>query len=89
MKKIPLRMCIVCRNMKPKEELIRVVKDSENNISIDKTFKAQGRGAYICNNAECLSKCRKTKALNKTYKCNIDEKNYSIIEEYLSNITNN
>lgn len=72
-KTIPLRMCIACRTMQPKNNLVRVVKNNENKIFIDKTFKANGRGAYICNNQTCFEKCIKSKALNRTFKCDIPQ----------------
>jgi len=70
-KKIPLRMCVACRNMQPKKNLIRIVKNNEGDIFVDKTFKANGRGAYICSSIECLEKSIKTKALNRAFKCEI------------------
>ena len=54
-KKIPVRQCIGCREKKPKKELVRIVKDKEQNIFLDRTGKANGRGAYICDSAECFS----------------------------------
>ena len=80
----PLRMCIVCRNMKAKPELIRVVKNKEGEIFIYKTFKANGRGAYICANDECIKKCIKTKTLNKAFKCQIDDLTYTnLMEDFI------
>lgn len=71
-KKIPLRMCVACREMQPKRNLIRIVKNSDGVIFLDKTFKANGRGAYLCANETCLEKCIKTKALNRAFKCEIE-----------------
>ena len=62
-RKIPMRMCVGCREAKPKKELIRVVRDPEGEIHIDKR-KSPGRGAYICFNAQCLEKAIKQKSLN-------------------------
>ena len=76
-----MRMCIACRQMKDKRELLRIVKDKENNISIDKTGKKKGRGAYICKDKECLAKLKKQKLLNKAFKTNISEDVYKLIEE--------
>ena len=70
-KKIPLRMCIACRTMQEKNNLVRIVKNNQNEIFVDKTFKANGRGAYICNNELCFDKCIKSKALNRAFKCEI------------------
>lgn len=69
-KKIPLRMCLGCREMKPKNELIRIVNNG-GEIFIDATGKANGRGAYICRNVDCYKKAVKGKALNKQFKCEI------------------
>ena len=60
MKDTPLRMCIVCRQMKQKQELVRVVKNKEGEVFIDPTFKANGRGAYVCKDQQCIQKCIKT-----------------------------
>jgi predicted RNA-binding protein YlxR (DUF448 family) len=76
-KKAPERMCIVCRNMFTKDKLIRVVRDKESNYFLDTTFKANGRGAYICKTEECISKCFKKKLLNKAFKTNISEEIYA------------
>ncbi len=77
-KKIPLRKCTGCNEMKPKKELMRVLKDSEDNICIDTTGRKNGRGAYVCKNKECLNKAIKTKALNRSLGIMIPE---SILEE--------
>jgi len=76
-----LRMCVACRNMQDKRNLIRIVKDKEGNVSIDLTGKKNGRGAYVCRNNECLKILCKQKSLNKTFKVNIDEDIYKAIEE--------
>ena len=65
-KKIPMRMCTGCMEMKPKKELIRVVKSPENEVSVDLTGKKSGRGAYICKDVTCLEKSFKTKNLSET-----------------------
>lgn len=77
----PQRMCIVCRNMKDKRDLLRVVKNKDGEIFIDQTFKANGRGAYICKSEECVKKCIKTKAFNKAFKCPVAEETYIKISE--------
>ncbi len=84
-KKIPLRMCIACRTMQEKQNLLRIVKNNQNEIFIDKTNKANGRGAYICNNKDCYEKCVKTKALNRAFKCEIDNQ---ILENLKENFKN-
>ena len=62
------RMCIACRQMFDKKDLIRVVKNKEGQIFVDKSGKANGRGAYICSNKSCFEKLKKQKILNKAYK---------------------
>ena len=84
MKKIPQRTCIGCNSQKSKKELIRVVKNKEGIISIDKTGKAEGRGAYICDNIECLEKAIKTKALARTFEMDIDESVYNELRGVIS-----
>lgn len=76
MKKIPLRTCMGCNAKKPKKELIRIVKDKQNNISIDKTGKQDGRGAYICDDVKCLEKVIKTKRLERVLEVQISEEIY-------------
>ena len=66
-KKIPMRQCLGCREMKPKRELIRVVRSPEGEISLDFKGKANGRGAYICPDAACLNKAIKGRALEKAF----------------------
>lgn len=85
-KTIPLRMCIACRTMQPKNNLVRIVKNNENEIFIDKTLKANGRGAYICNSKLCFEKCIKTKALNRAFKCEIPA---SVLEDLKQKFDNN
>ena len=76
MKSLPQRSCIGCNTKKDKKDLIRIVKNKDGNISIDKTGKANGRGAYICNNVECLEKAIKSKRLEKTFEEKIDNEIY-------------
>lgn len=72
-KKNPMRQCLGCREMKPKKELIRVVKSPEGEISLDFKGKANGRGAYVCPNAGCLKKAVKAKALERAFSCQIPQ----------------
>ena len=76
MKNLPQRTCIGCNSQKDKKDLIRIVKNKEGKISIDRTSKANGRGAYICDNLECLEKAIKSKKLEKTFKTKISEEIY-------------
>mgnify|MGYP004605112991 CR=1 FL=1 len=71
-KKVPMRTCIGCRQVKNKKELIRVVKNKEGQVFVDLTGRQNGRGAYICANKDCLEKAIKTKSLEKTLKTAID-----------------
>lgn len=72
MKKIPMRMCVACRQMKPKGELLRVVRTEERTASIDLTGKRNGRGAYICASMECMEKAVKSRALDRALEITID-----------------
>ena len=77
MKKIPLRTCMGCNEKKPKKELVRIVKNKNQEIFIDKTGKAEGRGAYICACVECLDKVVKSKRLEKVLESKISEEVYN------------
>jgi predicted RNA-binding protein YlxR (DUF448 family) len=68
-KKVPLRMCVGCREMKPKKELVRIVRTPEEEIAIDPTGKRSGRGAYVCPEAACVQKALKNKSIEKALKC--------------------
>lgn len=80
-KKIPMRMCVGCAEMKLKNELIRVIKTPENEIVLDATGRKNGRGAYICSNMECLKKARKSKGLERSLKVAIPTKVYDNLEK--------
>ncbi len=82
-RKIPMRMCVGCREMKPKAELMRVVKPQDGDCAIDRTGKAPGRGAYVCESAECLKKAQKTKALERALEAKIDD---AVFEQLASQI---
>lgn len=75
-RKQPQRMCVGCREMKPKKELLRVVKSPEGEIALDPTGKKPGRGAYLCLDPECLKKARKQKSLSRALDASIDEAVY-------------
>ena len=72
-KKIPMRQCLGCREMKPKRELLRVVRSPEGEVSLDTRGKKPGRGAYVCPNADCLKKAIKTRALSRALETEIPE----------------
>ena len=76
MGKLPERTCMGCNGKKPKKELIRIVKNKEGEINIDRTGKMQGRGAYICDNIDCLEKLIKTKRLEKIFETKISKEIY-------------
>lgn len=84
MKKIPQRSCVICRQKRDKNQLIRIVKNKENEVSIDKTGKKEGRGAYICDSIECVEKAIKTKALEKMLEINIDNETYENLKESIT-----
>ena len=79
-KKIPMRMCLGCGEMKPKRELIRVGKSKEGDISLDLTGKKSGRGAYICKSVECFEKARKARKFERSFSCMISEDIYNSME---------
>ncbi len=72
-KKIPMRMCVGCREMKPKKELLRVVRSPEGEISFDLTGRKPGRGAYVCHSSECLLRAIKQKQLERTFSSPISD----------------
>ncbi len=80
-KKIPLRMCIVCRNMYGKNLLTRIVKKSDGSVILDLTGKTEGRGAYVCKGNECIAKCRKGKLLNKQLHTDIPQEIYDKLDK--------
>lgn len=95
MRKIPMRMCAGCGEMKPKKELVRVVKSPEKTasetspaavpeISLDLTGKKPGRGAYICRDPLCLQKARKARRLEKAFSCKIPNEVYDKMEEEMN-----
>ena len=84
MKSIPQRTCIGCNVKNDKMNFIRIVKDNQNNISIDRTGKANGRGAYICDNIDCLEKAIKNKKIEKSFKMSIDNSVYENLRGVIS-----
>ncbi|MBR5133967.1 MAG: YlxR family protein [Clostridia bacterium] len=84
-KKIPLRMCAGCGEMKPKKDLVRVVKPKEGEIDLDLTGRANGRGAYICRELSCLQKARKARRFEKSFACKIPDEVFDRMEEALAN----
>lgn len=86
MKKIPLRQCIGCGEMKSKKELIRVLKTTEDEIVIDATGRKNGRGAYICPSMECFKKAVKSKGLERSLKMAIPKEVYEALEKEMGQI---
>ncbi len=86
-KKIPTRMCVGCGEMKPKRDMVRVVRPPEQaadtGISLDLTGKKPGRGAYICKNAQCLRQARKARRLERAFSCPIPDEVYDRMEAEL------
>ena len=82
-KKIPMRQCVGCGEMKAKKELIRVIK-TEEEVLLDTTGRKNGRGAYICANPECLKKARKSKGLERSLKVAIPDEVYDNLEKEMS-----
>lgn len=80
-KKIPLRMCIACRELKEKMAMLRIVKNQQGEIFLDFSSKAAGRGANICDNPDCIKKLKKQRIINKVFSCQVDDSVYSAIEE--------
>ena len=83
MKKVPLRMCLGCREMKPKKEVIRVVKSPDSEISLDLTGKKPGRGAYVCGDMNCFKRVVKSNALSRAFSMQIPE---NIMEDLKNHI---
>ncbi len=85
-KKIPLRKCISCGEMKDKKEMMRVIKTAEGEISLDFTGKKNGRGAYLCKTEVCLKNAKKNKGLERSFKMQIPDEVYENLEKEFSNI---
>ena len=79
-KKIPMRMCVGCREMKAKKEMIRVVRSPEGDVSIDLKGKKSGRGAYVCPDPACLKKARKNRSLERAFDTAIPPEVYDALE---------
>lgn len=82
-KKTPLRQCLGCRQMKPKKELLRVVRSPEGGVALDPKGKAPGRGAYVCNDAQCLKKAIKSSALSRALEISVPEEVYDALKEQM------
>ncbi len=80
-KKIPMRQCVGCGEMKEKPSLIRIIKDNTGAISLDVTGRKNGRGAYVCKNKECLAKLKKKNGLDKAFQMRVDKEIYEQLEK--------
>ena len=78
-KKIPMRMCVSCREMQPKKELVRVVRTPEGAVVLDTTGRANGRGAYLCKKSACLEKAIKSRALERALETKIEAQTYDTL----------
>lgn len=84
-RKIPMRKCNGCNEMKPKKELVRIVRSPDGDISVDLTGKKSGRGAYVCRDVKCLAMAKKAKRIERALECNISEEVYSKLETEIAN----
>ena len=85
-KKIPMRQCVGCREMKAKKELIRVVRSPEGVVSLDFKGKLPGRGAYVCPAADCLARARKSRALERAFSVQLPTQVYEALEEQMKEV---
>ena len=86
MRKIPMRKCVGCQEMKSKKEMLRILKTAENEFVLDATGRKNGRGAYLCFSKECLEKARKNKGLERSFKQTIPKEVYENLEKELKNL---
>ena len=80
-KKVPMRKCVGCQEMKRKKEMIRVIRTSEGEFLLDATGRKNGRGAYLCPNSDCLAKAVKNKGLERSFKQAIPKEVYEALEK--------
>ena len=85
-KKLPMRQCVGCREMKPKKELIRVVRSPEGAVSLDFKGKLPGRGAYVCPDAECLKRAKRSKALERAFSAPLPEDVWQALEAQMKEV---
>ena len=82
-RKVPMRMCVGCHEMKPKRELQRIVRSPEGEVSIDPVGKKPGRGAYVCRDPECLKKAQKARRFERAFSCKIEDAVYDAMYQEL------
>ena len=85
-RKIPMRMCVGCREMKPKRELLRAVRSPEGEVTLDKTGKKAGRGAYVCFDAECLRRAIKQKQLDRALETRLSEETVQVLTDTMEHL---
>lgn len=85
-KKIPMRQCLGCREMKPKKELIRVVRSPQGEVSLDFKGKLPGRGAYVCPNPACLAKAKKSRALERAFSAPLPDPVWEALEQQMKEV---
>lgn len=85
-KKVPMRQCVGCRELKSKKDLMRILRTPDNKVIFDDTGRMNGRGAYICPSVECLKKARKTKAIERSLDISIPDEVYDTIERQMSEL---
>lgn len=85
-KKIPMRQCIGCREMKPKRELIRILKNKQQELSVDRTGKKNGRGSYICPSMDCFHLAIKQKGLERSFQMSIPPEFYTVFQKEMEDI---
>ena len=85
-KKVPMRQCVGCQEMKSKKEMLRVLKTAEDEIVLDATGRKNGRGAYLCFSKECLAKARKNKGLERSFKMAVPKEVYESLEKEMEQL---
>ena len=85
-RKIPMRMCVGCREMKPKQELLRAVRSPEGEVSLDASGKKPGRGAYVCYNADCLRRAIKQRQLDRALDAHLDESANQALQDTMTRL---
>ncbi len=85
-KKIPMRMCLGCREMKEKKSLLRIVKSPEGVVSLDVTGRKPGRGAYVCKDKECLQKAIKQRQIERAFECGLSEEMKAALQQQMEQL---
>lgn len=85
-RKVPMRQCIGCQEMKSKKEMLRILKTAEGDVVLDTTGRKNGRGAYLCRSGECLKKARKNRGLERSLKMAVPSEVYDSLEKELDKI---